>query len=51
MAFPLVTPDDLLTWLEDFVPYLELHPGEGHKKLSPTRDTDYITIVDRHRLK
>jgi three-Cys-motif partner protein len=50
MAFPLVTPDDLLTWLDEFDPYIELHPATGHKKLSPTRDDDYITIIDRHRL-
>lgn len=49
MAFPLVTPADLLTWLDEFHPYIELHPVEGHKKLSPARD-DYITIIDRHRL-
>lgn len=49
MAFPLVTPDDLLAWLHEFDPYIELHPVEGHKKLSPARD-DYVTIIDRHRL-
>jgi three-Cys-motif partner protein len=49
MAFPLVTPDDLLGWLHDFDPYIELHPTEGHKKLSPSR-ADYITIIDRHGL-
>jgi len=31
-------------------PYIELHPAEGHKKLSPTRETDHITIIDRHSL-
>ena len=51
MAFPLVTPDDLRAWLDDLDPYIELHPAEGHKKLSPTRDNDYITIIDHHRLR
>jgi three-Cys-motif partner protein len=50
MAFPLVTPDDLLSWLDELDPYIELHPAEGHKKLSPTRDADYVTVIDRHRL-
>jgi len=50
MEFPLVTPDDLLVWLDEFDPYIQLHPAEGHKKLSPTREDDYITIIDRHRL-
>ena len=50
MAFPLVTPDDLLVWLDEFDPYVELHPTEGHKKLSPTRVDDHVTIIDRHRL-
>ena len=50
MTFPLVTPDDLLVWLDELAPYIELHPTEGHKKLSPTRENDYITIIDRHRL-
>lgn len=50
MAFPLVTRDDLLTWLDNFVPYIELHPAQGHKKLSPAREDDYITIIDRNRL-
>lgn len=49
MAFPLVTPDDLLNWLDDLDPYIELHPMPGHKKLSPARD-DYITVIDRHSL-
>ena len=50
MTFPLVTPDDLLNWLKEFHPYIELHPAHGHKKLSPTREDDYITIIDRNRL-
>ncbi|HEX7774142.1 MAG TPA: three-Cys-motif partner protein TcmP [Pyrinomonadaceae bacterium] len=50
MAFPLVAPDDLLVWLDEFDPYIELHPAEGHKKLSPTRADDHVTIIDRHRL-
>lgn len=50
MAFPLVTPHDLQTWLDELDPYIELHPAEGHKKLSPTREADHITIIDRHRL-
>ena len=50
MAFPLVTPDDLRAWLEELSPYIELHPAEGHKKLSPTRDDDYVTMIDHHRL-
>jgi three-Cys-motif partner protein len=50
MAFPLVTPGDLRAWLDELDPYIELHPAEGHKKLSPTREDDYITIIDRHRL-
>jgi len=49
MSFPLVTPDDLLGWLDDLDPYIELHPMEGHKKLSPAR-ADYVTVIDRHRL-
>jgi three-Cys-motif partner protein len=50
MALPLVTPDDLLSWLDDLDPYIELHPAEGYKKLSPAREGDYVTIIDRHRL-
>lgn len=50
MAFPLVTPDDLLGWLDDFDPYIELHPTGGHRKLSPSRP-DYIVILDRERLR
>jgi len=49
MAFPLVTPEDLLGWLDDFDPYIELHPTEGHKKLSPSR-ADYVSIIDRQSL-
>lgn len=50
MAFPLVTPDDLLAWLNKLDPYIELHPTEGHTKLSPARNDDYVTIINRHRL-
>jgi hypothetical protein len=50
MAFPLVTPDDLRAWLDELDPYIKLHPAEGHKKLSPTRENDYIKIIDRHHL-
>jgi hypothetical protein len=50
MAFPLVTPDDLLTWLDEFDPYIEVHPAEGHKKLSPARN-DHVAIIDRHHLR
>jgi three-Cys-motif partner protein len=50
MAFPLITPDDLLGWLHDLDPYIELHPAEGHKKLLPTREDDYVTIIDRDPL-
>lgn len=49
MAFPLVTPEDLLGWLGGFGQNIELHPTKGHKKLSPSRP-DYITIIDRHHL-
>jgi len=48
MAFPLVTSDDLRSWLDGLVPKIELHPIEG-KKLSPSR-ADFITIVDRDGL-
>jgi three-Cys-motif partner protein len=49
MAFPLVSPSDLLGWLDDWDPFIELHPTEGHIKLSPGR-ADYISIIDRHSL-
>ena len=50
MAFPLVAERDLLTWLDQLDPYIELHPAEGHKKLSPTRESDHIIVIDRHSL-
>lgn len=50
MAFPLVTPNDLLVWLDGLDPYIELHPAEGHKKLSPARDDDHVIVIDRQRL-
>jgi three-Cys-motif partner protein len=49
MAFPLVRPADLLGWLDDLDPYIELHPAPGHIKLSPGRG-DYIKVIDRHNL-
>lgn len=50
MAFPLVAPADLLSWLDKLVPYIELHPSQGHKRLSPARDDDYVMVIDRDRL-
>lgn len=50
MAFPLVTPDDLLAWLKELNPAIEVHPARGHKKLSPVRDDDYVAVVDRARV-
>lgn len=50
MAFPLVTPADLLSWLANLDPYVKLHPTEGHKKLSPRRDGDHVSIIDRDSL-
>ena len=49
MAFPLVTPADLLTWLNSLDPYIELHPAAGHIKLAPDRN-DYVEVTDRHSL-
>jgi hypothetical protein len=51
MAFPLVGPDDLVKWLRDLEPYIQLalKGTSKRKKFSPGED-DRIVIVDRAAL-
>ncbi len=51
MAFPLVGPDDLVKWLRDLEPYIQLalKGTSKRKKPSPGED-DRIVIVDRAAL-
>jgi three-Cys-motif partner protein len=46
MAFPLVTPADLLQWLREFSPAIEIHlaGSKGRKKLSPEEDDRVVVI-------
>jgi hypothetical protein len=49
MAFPLVTPDDLIDWLGGLVPAIEIHISKGHRALSPS-NPDFIVIRDPSEL-
>jgi three-Cys-motif partner protein len=51
MAFPLVTPNDLVHWLKSFEPNIKIVlENPKAKKLSPSRD-DRIFVTDREALR
>jgi hypothetical protein len=46
MEFPLVTPHDLVGWLQALEPHIKIQlEGTGRKKPSPMKD-DYIVIIN-----
>src|SRR5262249_25315505 len=52
MAFPLVVPADLRTWIENLVPEVKLRfaGSARRKKLSPEED-DHVIVVNRMNIK
>jgi three-Cys-motif partner protein len=51
MAFPLVTPEDLIDWLKDMEPNIEIRlAGPRRRKLSPLKE-DQIIVINRERLR
>jgi three-Cys-motif partner protein len=50
MAFAFVTPDDLVTWLAEFVPHIRIHlAGQNRKKPLPWKN-DYVVVVNSKAL-
>lgn len=45
MAFPLVTPNDLVGWLRELAPNVEVRLDGVHSKRKPKPDEDYRVVV------
>jgi len=45
MAFPLVTPNDLVGWLRELAPNVEVRVDGVHSKRKPKPDEDYRVVV------
>jgi three-Cys-motif partner protein len=47
MAFPLVAPDDLLSWLRNLEPNIKIHLAGSRKRKKPSPgEDDYVVIID-----
>jgi three-Cys-motif partner protein len=51
MAFPLVTPDDLVEWLQKLQPRVRLSWSGSRRKPSPMRDDDSVIVINPQALR
>jgi len=50
MTFPMVTPDDLLRWLEELKPHIDIRMEGKHRRKPKWSKRDYIFIRDQAKL-
>jgi three-Cys-motif partner protein len=51
MAFPLVTPNDLIEWLRALEPHIEIRLEGAHRKKPSPSGNDRVVVINRQQLR